>query len=207
MLVTFFDINDYKNNEIKTIYCEKLIIETKHLQKRIAFISPSNSLLFMDGGVDRGYMNAIPGIQELAKKNIKLLGTKTFLGRDYLSIGNAMGFEYDINRYMICCPTMFLPQKVPGTNNVYNALSAGLKVAMELNIDQLYCPMMCTGYGGWLINDSLKQMKDAVNCTDYIQLTNINDIVFAQRSPAELAQIINEQPKIYCNTEFYVKLY
>lgn len=210
MKINLFDKKEMNSPLVRTISVEDLVkeVETKNCNVKIAFISSANSLLFMDGGSDLGYMKSIPNIQSICKKGAKLSGKVSDLGRPYLPIGDAMAFKVpDKNYYFISCPTMFLPQKVNETNNPFYALQAGLELCRYLDIEQVYCPMMCTNWGGMSFSQSLEQMtKASTTRVNNGEVKRLENYYYFTRSKEDLKKIIQEQPKVYCNTEFYVSL-
>jgi O-acetyl-ADP-ribose deacetylase (regulator of RNase III) len=158
-----------------------------------AFISPANSLGFMDGGVDLILSKIMfPGVETKVKNKIKTLGETTLLGRPFLQIGKALTVETQHqNVFLICAPTMWLPQDVRDTRNAYHAFYAALREAsLNPNIKDLYFTGFCTGYGMMTPAKSIAQMKQAHMDFQTLQ------------TPFSLAEIIKEQPKYYMNTEF-----
>lgn len=58
--------------------------------ERTAFVSPSNSLLFFDGGYDDALRRKFPGLQRRCQARLPELGFRTAIGRHYLPVGSAM---------------------------------------------------------------------------------------------------------------------
>ncbi len=179
------DIFVHENTDISSIKIEPYSV----------FVSPGNSLGFMDGGVDyvlsRKMFN---GIESKVKQSIKHMGYKTLLRRYYLPIGKSIVTETQFNNvWLIAAPTMWLPQNVSNTHNAYNAMYAIMDLLenSKLQIHNVYMTCLCTGYGKMDIETSIIQMKDAYD--DYKQ--NI-----PRRYSDEY--IINEQPNYYMNLEF-----
>eukprot|EP00873_Tetraselmis_striata_P033844 jgi/Tetstr1/454108/TSEL_041027.t1 len=79
------------------------------------FVSPANSLGFMDGGIDAAYMDMFPGIEPRVKSAIAKLGYTTSLGQPYMSVGSAVVVpaQPEANAWLASCPTMFLPGNMP----------------------------------------------------------------------------------------------
>jgi O-acetyl-ADP-ribose deacetylase (regulator of RNase III) len=148
--------------KIKRVFPRYIV--PKVFNDNVAFISSANSLGFMDGGSDLGYMNSLPDIQRIVQNGFKTLRDRTILDRNYLCIGNIMGFKLSNEKecFFISAPTMFLPQKVFGTDNAYIAFKSALQLSKELGIKKVYCPMMCSNYGGFSYKESYDQMKLAV---------------------------------------------
>lgn len=108
------------------------VIEHKDIRsidrKDTCFVSPANSLGFMDGGIDFPLSrHVLPGIERKVKQRIKDLGLETRLGRPYLPIGSVIIVPHDTDdASLIVTPTMFLPHNVQGTKNPYWSYYAAL---------------------------------------------------------------------------------
>ena len=120
------------------------------------YVSPANSFGFMDGGIDLVYSRMMfPKVETNIKRMIGRIGLD-FEGRDYLPIGCTLAVptEFRANQYMICAPTMLLPQNVSETQNAYYAMYAILRLVhkliinAKLKIKKLYIPGLGTGIGG-----------------------------------------------------------
>lgn len=163
-----------------------------------AFVSPANSLGFMDGGVDYVLSRVMfPGVESTVKKAIadrRETPNMTALGRSYLPIGKALVVPTCREGVrLVCAPTMWLPQDVCKTHNAYHAMYAALRAASasEKTITDLVCTGMCTGCGMMSPDVAVAQMKAA------------HDDFLAGRPPRWTDQeIMAEQPKYYQNTEF-----
>ena len=60
------------------------------------YVSPANSLCFMDGGIDRALSRAVfPGIEAKVKAAVRWLDRRSLLGRAYLPVGSALIVEPD----------------------------------------------------------------------------------------------------------------
>lgn len=171
-------------------------IETHHgdvkqlFGDNIGYISPANSFLFFDGGIDAVYGRMFPKLQNDAQELVKQFGyTRTlkkygnvenlhFMKEEYyLPVGSSLivPVENVMSRtkwnYIVACPTMYLPQKIKGTNNPYYATLAGLYAVNKYNksvsdfmqIKTLICPGMGTGVGGIPFGESIKQIKFALD--------------------------------------------
>ena len=205
--VFLFDKNDTGLHDVIKISVEDLVATHRDTDRKIAFISSANSLGFMDGGSDLGYMKAINGIQTFVQNGIKELGYLTNLGRPHLYIGDTMGFELpsNANILFISAPTMFLPQNVKGSDNQYVALKSALQICKACGVEQVYTPMMCTNWGGYDYNTSYNLMKKAVQ--DYNEaitskIRRNGKYIYNITSEATKKEILSKQPKVYMNTEF-----
>ena len=136
--------------------------------KRSAFVSPANSLGFMDGGIDYVYSRVMfCGCERELKQRIRALGKRSKLDRFYLSIGSAIAVPGDAARdsFLISAPTMFLPHDVSRTRNAYHAFHAALMAyacfAEKDGIHTLVCPALCCGVGKMSEHESAHQIATA----------------------------------------------
>jgi O-acetyl-ADP-ribose deacetylase (regulator of RNase III) len=159
-----------------------------------AFVSPANSLGFMDGGIDYTLSRVMfPGVEQLVKDAIAQQGVPTMLGRMHLPIGRAVvvptpGHDGGL---LVSAPTMWLPQDVRGTRNAYHATYAALAAASDAGAGLVVLPGMATGCGMVPADEAVAQMARAHRD-------------FARGRPAAHGQqeIVAEQPLWYENTEF-----
>jgi len=108
--------------------------------KNTAFISPSNSLISMDTGIDKIYNEELfPYIKLPARKKLRSLETKTLLGRDFLPVGSAMIIEADheMCSHIIFAPIMFVSQDISHTSNVYHSFLASLCVLKKFKNEKI----------------------------------------------------------------------
>lgn len=76
-----------------------------------AFVSPSNSLLWMDGGIDAVYSDMFPGVQRALQSRVQEHAPRTAGGRWYLPVG--------------CALLLPLPQgRVPRASRAFRAFRA-----------------------------------------------------------------------------------
>lgn len=159
-----------------------------------AFVSPANSLGFMDGGIDYVLSRVMfPGVEARVKSAFKSKGNVNRLGRFYLPIGKAVAVETQLpGVFLIAAPTMWLPQDVRGTQNAYHAMYAILEAARRRpDIQHLYLCGLCTGCGMMAPAEAVSQMHAAY--TDFMQARP------RRYSPEE---IVAQQPDVFMNTEF-----
>lgn len=171
----------------------------------MAYISPANSLGFMDGGIDRVYSREMfPGVEAALKRRIKEVGAQTFLGRPYLPIGSAicLSVRRSVSEFLVSAPTMFLPHDVSRTHNAYHAFLAALTATEKRRINILVCPALCCGYGKMSSGESASQIMRALY--DFVvhqkrtrDIHPDEDVVFAENH----ADIENEQPNNFDNRE------
>jgi len=135
-----------------------------------AFVSPANSIGYMDGGIDLAYSAMFPGCQRRLQKRIAQLGITTALGRPYLPVGSAVALPQDAARstFLISAPTMFLPEDVSRTRNAYHCFTAALQVYARCvvplsggRVNTLVCPALCCGYGLMDASESARQISAA----------------------------------------------
>ena len=171
--------------------------------RKTYYVSPANSLCFMDGGIDLALSRIIfPGIETTVKKTVKELGIFNNLGRPYLPIGSSIIIDKEENKSLIVSPTMLLPQNVSATKNAYYCTMAILYNILEnrcedLSQTDILFTSLCCGYGKMDEDESIKQIIDGIK--DYKnykpQIVNKNIII---NEP-----VLYDQPKYYQNTEFF----
>jgi O-acetyl-ADP-ribose deacetylase (regulator of RNase III) len=193
---------------------EKYTIETHSgdvreiTETNCAYISPANSLGFMDGGIDLVYMEMFPGVEQVVKDRIRHFNQETALGRPYISIGSALIVQVTEGRYLISAPTMFLPQDVSKTKNAYWAFRAVLQLLDKVNsvmlenekITTVICPGLCTGYGCMKNKVSARQVLKAIRDHGVKEVLDdsVPDDYYALLCDADP----DSQPNLYQNTEF-----
>lgn len=177
------------------------------------YISPANSMGFMDGGIDLALSRHVfPGVEPQVKQRIRELGRETTLGRPYLPIGSATLIEREHRRGLVVAPTMWLPQDVSATRNAYHALRAALYLIAAREGDcvidrntldgvNVICTFMCGGYGKMSREESARQMMEAVR--DFCAFAPDQVIGDGKRVHTVMAEPnAAEQPAVYMNTEF-----
>ena len=126
MPIKFVSLNERFINNIKDFDAYLMKIEDYTPVRKTYYVSPANSLCFMDGGIDYALSRIVfPGIEQRLKKVVSLLNIKNLLGRNYLPIGSSVILECGENA-LIVSPTMLLPQNVSNTNNAYYSVIAVL---------------------------------------------------------------------------------
>ena len=147
--------------------------------RRTYYVSPANSLCFMDGGIDLALSRQVfPGVEPLVKRRVRELGRQTLLGRPYLPIGSSLIID-DPNqpiseptstthrKSLVVAPTMLLPQAVPQTRNAYYATMAVLYNILinrgeTLDDVDILLTSFCCGYGRMSEQESLNQILAAI---------------------------------------------
>jgi O-acetyl-ADP-ribose deacetylase (regulator of RNase III) len=114
-----------------------------------ATMSPANSLLFFDGGIDKAYQNAFANIQQNAQTMMRSFCVKSALDRPFLPVGSGIVLEtsHEGCPHLIAVPTMFFPEDIRGTENVRHATWVALKLSLELGAGQIAIPCIGMGYG------------------------------------------------------------
>ena len=159
-----------------------------------AFVSPANSLGFMDGGIDFVYSRMMfPGLEPVVKRVIAAAGQTSRLGRAFLPVGKALVVPVPghVGVSVVVAPTMLMPQDVRGTHNAYYAMRAALEAASAAKVVRLVTPGMCTGCGMVSAPDAIADMSRAHA-----------DFLAGRPWPVTLDEIMEEQPLWYENTEF-----
>ncbi len=175
--------------------------------KRTYYVSPANSLCFMDGGIDYALSRIIfPNVEKDVKKVVKELGIESIVGKPYLPIGSSIIIDKDDNtnkkRSLVVAPTMLLPQNVSMTKNAYYATMAILHNILinrkeNLNDVDIIMTSLCCGYGKMNEDDSIRQILDAIrDFEEYNPLVIDNNIILKEPN-------LLSQPKYYMNSEFF----
>lgn len=187
-----------------------LLQDYKPRRKKVFYISPANSLGFMDGGIDKALSRVMfSGIEKIVKYQIRKFGKKNILNQKYLPIGSSIIIKplktdtvahlQNHECYMVVAPTMLLPQPVTDTKNCYYATMAAL-YNIFVNGKHRDCEVvftsMCCGYGYMDEKESLNQFIQGVKDFQTYKPEILNNKC-----------IINEpnlknQPKYYENTAF-----
>jgi O-acetyl-ADP-ribose deacetylase (regulator of RNase III) len=187
---------DVVNQDIQTISLENT-----------AFVSPANSLGFMDGGVDAVLSRKMfKDVQQRVQRKIRQINLTTALGRFYLPVGSAIIVPTDTPAHLIAAPTMFLPHDVSTTRNAYHSVYAALHMWHKFTtktatpIKTLVFTSHCCGYGGMSPQESAQQMFSAY--LDFITADVPNEISHASEADIlHLQDRDDEQPDNYDNRE------
>ena len=183
------------------VHCD--IKEYEPHGNQVFYVSPSNSLGYMDGGIDKAYMEMFPDIQKKVQTTIRKHGKTSLLGRFYLPIGSAIIIKATDGQYLISAPTMLQPQNVSKTRNAYFSTKAIFNVLRKWghinnSKDELILVPMCTGWGKMDIKESLNQMNKAIEDVQLENMDNVNEgTIFYINEPN-----LREQPKYHENTEW-----
>jgi O-acetyl-ADP-ribose deacetylase (regulator of RNase III) len=170
-----------------------------------AFVSPANSLGFMDGGIDYVYSRIMfPGVEQRVKKAIAVRPRtrKSLLGRPWLPIGeaivvNAAGADDD-SYMLIAAPTMLMPHNVRYTQNAYYATYASARAALaDGRVRHLVLPGMGTGIGCIPAPAAAEQMARALRDAREDHAAGAD-----ASARIDVDAILVEQPEFYENTEF-----
>ncbi len=170
--------------------------------KKTYYVSPANSLCFMDGGIDLALSKIVfPNIEQYLKKIVKSLNIKNLLGRNYLPIGSSIIINSDTNS-LIVAPTMLLPQDVSKTKNAYYATMAILYNLIinkkeNLNDIDIIFTSFCCGYGKMEEDESINQILEGIKNYKHYNPKIINENIIVHE-PNLLSQ-----PKYYQNSEWF----
>ncbi|BCS82797.1 macro domain-containing protein [Cotonvirus japonicus] len=179
--IIFFDQNSSKIDDYKKIlatikYNINLVFihsDFDELMKSIsldAIVSPANSRLCMDGGIDLDYANYFPGIEDKLRQVCikKKYATSEFIykGTNFIvPIGKCIATTTDNPncKYVLAAPTMITPKDIRGTNNVYLAMRAIIrKINCFENSAIIACPCLGTGIGAMSGIESAQQIRQAL---------------------------------------------
>jgi O-acetyl-ADP-ribose deacetylase (regulator of RNase III) len=169
--------------------------------KKTYYVSPANSLCFMNGGIDFALNRIFWDIEAEVKNIVKQLGIISIVGKPYLPIGSSIILDKG-NKSLVVSPTMLLPQDVSNTKNAYYATMAILynilinKQEKIEDVDILFTSLCC-GYGKMKEDISIKQILEGIkNYSNYKPKIVNNNIIINEPN-------LYEQPKLYQNTEFF----
>lgn len=193
------EVNKSSNYKYET-YIMRL--EEYKCVRKTYFVSPANSLGFMDGGIDLCLSRVIfPMIERIVKQYIDKYGKTTLLGRKYLPIGSSIIIKTNYEKKLVVSPTMLLPQNVSKTKNAYYATIATLYNVLENNkedindVDIIFTGM-CNGCGRMESKEVVKQMMKAIDeYKDYKPKVINKNVIINEPN-------LQEQPKYYSNTEW-----
>lgn len=141
-----------------------------------------------------------------------LIGNRDFIGRPFLPIGSAIVVSADpsLAQFLVCAPTMLLPQPVEETSNAFWAMLAVLRAVDKINaakpvIHHIVGTAMCCGWGKMDPEVAAAQVRQAYDvwlqtrgtamAAAYDRLQAQCDVYFHQAN-------MEEQPDIYQNLDF-----
>lgn len=192
--IQLFGYNSYKN---------KIEDYIPNPDRETYYVSPANSLCFMDGGIDYALSQIIfPDVEKEVKSIVKNLGNRSIVGKYYLPIGSSIIINKGENKYLVVSPTMLLPQNVSSTKNAYYATMSilyNILVNNKKNINDvdILFTSFCCGYGKMSEDESIIQIIDGINnYENYNPSIIMNNIIINEAN-------LNEQPKYYQNSEFF----
>lgn len=206
MPIIFISLSETYNEKIKQYGFEAKTMKIQDYipnpNKKTYYVSPANSLCFMDGGIDYALSRIIfPDIEKEIKHIVRGLGITSIVGKPYLPIGSSVILDKGY-KSLIVSPTMLLPQNVSNTTNAYYATMAilyNILINKKENLEEtdIIFTSLCCGYGKMQEDVSIQQIMDGIR--DYV---NYNPKIINENI------IINEpnlqdQPKYYQNTEFF----
>jgi hypothetical protein len=168
---------NYMNKQSPTspfhIIIENTLLQTLNKNNSL-FVSPTNSLLRMEGGIDR-IMNLeiFPKINKSFVKLAKKIAiVDTNVNKYILPIGSSLFIEVPKDKSgLIVTPTMFNSSNISHTQNVYISFISILSILTKINqfkenncekkFERIYITSHGCGNGGMSINESVKQFYQA----------------------------------------------
>ena len=206
MPIIFISLSETYTEKIKQYGFEaktmKIQDYVSNPNKKTYYVSPANSLCFMDGGIDYALSRIIfPNIEKEVKSIVEKIGIISIVGKPYLPIGSSIIVNKG-DKSLIISPTMLLPQNVSNTKNAYYATMAvlyNILINKKENLEEIdiIFTSLCCGYGKMEEDVSIQQIRDGLK--DYINYKPkliYNDIIVNEPN-------LYEQPKYYQNTEFF----
>jgi O-acetyl-ADP-ribose deacetylase (regulator of RNase III) len=206
MPIIFISLSETYTEKIKQYGFEaktmKIQDYVSNPNKKTYYVSPANSLCFMDGGIDYALSRIIfPNIEKEVKTIVEKIGIRSIVGKPYLPIGSSIIVNKG-NQSLIISPTMLLPQNVSNTKNAYYATMAvlyNILINKNENIEEIdiLFTSFCCGYGKMEEDVSIQQILDGLNDYIYYKPKLIyKDIIVNEPN-------LYDQPKYYQNTEFF----
>lgn len=204
MPIIFISLNELFIEKIKKYGFEgkTMKIQDYISNKKTFYVSPANSLCFMDGGIDYALSRIVfPDIEKEVKKIVKDIGITSIVGKPYLPIGSSIILDKD-EKSLVISPTMLLPQNVSKTKNAYYATMAFLYNILinnknNLNDIDIIFTSFCCGYGKMDEDISIKQIINGIKDYIYYKPNIINQNIIINEPN------LYEQPKYYQNSEFF----
>lgn len=122
-----------------------------------AFVTAGNSYGIMDGGIDLGVRELMPGVQETLLSRLHALG-------GFLPVGSTLPVPTGLDwcPILIYAPTMHVPEHVRGLN-AFLAFHAALVEARRLGLENLMACGLATASGGFSHDACAKQMRLALD--------------------------------------------
>jgi O-acetyl-ADP-ribose deacetylase (regulator of RNase III) len=207
MPIIFISLNENFTDKVKMLGYKALTMEIQDYvpnpKMKTFYVSPANSLCFMDGGIDYALSRMVfPGVEQEVKRRVKFLNITNILGRNYLPIGSSIIIERDNNKCLVISPTMLLPQNVSNTNNAYYCTMAALYNIVINNKEdianvEIIFTAFCCGYGKMEEEISIRQILKGIN-----DFTSYEPMII-DKTTICLQPNMHEQPKYYMNTEWY----
>ncbi|HEY7331124.1 MAG TPA: macro domain-containing protein [Gemmataceae bacterium] len=122
-------------------------------------VSPANSRGYMDGGIDRRYLDFFgQRLQQTVQEAIQRRP------EGLLPVGAALIVATGSPRipYLIVAPTMTEPERIEA-DHCYRAMRAILRIAEQHAeiVEGVYCPGLGTGVGGVSFSDAARAMAEA----------------------------------------------
>jgi hypothetical protein len=192
--ITFVDFNEAFGSEITRLIDPAVDTNISTLTAYLkpgepmtpgtAYISPANSIGYMDGGVDDVLRFMLPRVELRNMHRNRALGKYiNASGHSYLPIGSASCFAVGDN-FLISTPTMWVPENVSMTQNAFWATRAAFAAAVLWNechperpMTELVCFGMATGNGKMTFAQSAGQIMRA-----YREFDPAKDITPEQRA-------------------------
>ena len=123
---------------------------------RNAIVSPANSYGYMDGGIDRFYVEHFGD-----QLQVTVMDAISRCPEGFLPVGASLIVRTGDKKipYLIVSPTMLLPEPVRAVN-CFHAMSAILRIARQYAdiIDKIFCPGLGTGVGQVPYSKAAKEM-------------------------------------------------
>jgi hypothetical protein len=180
----------------------------EHGKDKTVYVSPTNSLGRMEGGIDLIMSRQIfPNIHRKLARLIKLLKIVGKTGQYILPIGSAIFFPDHKNKSgLITTPVMYNSSSIGHTENVYISILTTLILFQKINIyrkkeeNHTFQDLVITshgcGNGAMHEDDSVRQIRTAYD--DFISKTY-------QKNPEIEIELSNINPNFFCILHYQEK--
>lgn len=164
-----------------------------------ALVSPANSFGMMDGGLDEKIANVL-GIE--VQDAVLDMVYDRHDGELVVGLAEVIPTNHPRYPYLVCAPTMRVPQDVSRTVNAYLAFRATLRAVRDYNkangkvIDSLLVPGLGTGNGCMPPLRAARQMRAAYDHVAHGKRPNLDISLDAGVDSLDRSQVIGREAAV-----------
>jgi len=124
--------NAFQSRRDSIVYNGKFTDFFKYNPREVAFVCPMTSL----GYINNKFVEEFPLLPDLINQKIQQHGTTNLSGDKFIEIGSAISVLYDEEtRFrVLCVSTMYTPQDISLTENIFYAFLAVKNLVQKINI-------------------------------------------------------------------------